>query len=741
MKKPLTFISLFSGGGGFQLGFEAVNFKCLLSSDIDRDAENTHLKNYPKIPFIRKDIRQLTVEEILKKTNGQKPDLIIGGPPCQGFSVMGDKSSADPRNLLFNSYINLVRNLLPKFFLFENVKGFKNMYKGVFYNKTVNGFASCGYNIYSKILKSADFGVPQTRERIFIFGTQLKFNFAFPDPDKNKVGKLKSYLNVGEAIDDLIYKDKTFANHIPLNHSEKVVQRYKLIKEGQKLPSPKNLPLEIRRKNFGNTYERLNRKEVSKTLVPGNNAFPIHPILNRSLTPREAARIQSFPDNHIFLGTRRKQCILVGNAVPPLLAAKIANKIKAHFYNKEKTSSDLIIKKNEKINVINLSDIKSNKLNFNFIDLFSGAGGISIGLKGAGFKCLLSNDVDKNVKLTYEKNFPNIPFIYGDIKNKQTKELILERVKNHKVDLIVGGPPCQGFSIFGKRRFKNTKNYNPLQDDRNDLVKEYFDYVKIIRPSWVIMENVEGIISLGNGIYIDFIKKTLKKLGYLNFDYRIINAADYGVPQKRKRFILIANNTGHLIPWPKPKYFKEPKDWQLPYRTVGEAIADLATNKSQKLFKNHIPMKHAPEIIQRYSYVEEGKKMEVEKLPIKLQYGKFTGRKIKNFSHVYRRLHRNEASITLVPGHNAFPIHPWLDRLITVREAARLQTFPDDIEFCGSSKDQCIQVGNAFPCLVAQKIGEIIFKTVSNNWSSNNTSKLAKYSLLDKWYYNNKKIS
>jgi DNA (cytosine-5)-methyltransferase 1 len=741
MKETLTFISLFSGGGGFQLGFEAANFKCLLCSDIDQDAEKTHLKNYPKIPFIRKDIRQLNIEEILKKTNGKKPDLIIGGPPCQGFSVMGDKSSADPRNLLFNSYINLVRNLSPKFFLFENVKGFKNMYNGVFYNKTVNGFASCGYNIYSKIIKASDFGVPQTRERIFIFGTQSKFNFAFPTPDKYKIGKLKSYKNVGAAINDLIYKDKTFANHIPLDHSDKVIQRYKLIKEGHKLPSPNNLPLKIRRKNFGNTYERLNRKELSKTLVPGNNAFPIHPILNRSLTPREAARIQSFPDSHIFVGTRRKQCILVGNAVPPLLAAKIAEKIKIHFHNNEKISDSLIVKKNEKLNVINIKDIKLKKLNFNFIDLFSGAGGISIGLKGAGFNCLLSNDVDKNVKLTYEKNFPNIPFVYGDIKNKKIKEEILEIIKGQKVDLIVGGPPCQGFSIFGKRRFKNTKNYNSLQDDRNDLVKEYFDYIKIIRPSWVIMENVEGIISLGNGIYIDFIKKTLKNLGYSNFDYRIINSADYGVPQKRKRFILIANNTGHLIPWPKPKYFKEPKDWQLPYRTVGEAISDLATNKSQNIFKNHKPMKHATEIIQRYSYVEEGKKMEVEKLPKKLQYGKFTGKKIKNFSHVYRRLHRNESSITLVPGHNAFPIHPWLNRLITVREAARLQTFPDEIEFCGSSKDQCIQVGNAFPCLVAQKIGEIIYKTVSNNWSSNNTSKLAKYSLLDKWYYNNKKIS
>ena len=150
----------------------------MLSSDIDADAEKTHHKNYPNIPFIKKDIRQLDYKEILKATKNIKPDLIIGGPPCQGFSAMGDKISSDPRNELFNSYIKLVRDLSPEFFLFENVKGFKTMYEGGF-EKTVNGFASCGYNIHFKILKSSEFGVPQIRERVFILEqSQTKtFNF------------------------------------------------------------------------------------------------------------------------------------------------------------------------------------------------------------------------------------------------------------------------------------------------------------------------------------------------------------------------------------------------------------------------------------------------------------------------------------------------------------------------------------------------------------------------------------
>ena len=216
------------------------------------------------------------------------------------------------------------------------------------------------------------------------------------------------------------------------------------------------------------------------------------------------------------------------------------------------------------------------------------------------------------------------------------------------------------------------------------------------------MENVAGFANLDNGFFLKEIVKIINNIGYKNCEWRILNTAEYGIPQKRKRFILLANKTGNIIPWPKPKYFQNPEAWQLPFRTVGEVITDLSETSSYKYFKNHEPMNHSEMITRRYSFVEEGKKMDVEKLPEDLKYAKMTGQKIKNFSHVYRRLHRNEPSITLVPGHNAFPIHPWLNRLLTVREAARIQTFPDNLEFFGPSKDQCIQVGNAFPCMMAE---------------------------------------
>ena len=134
--KP-TFISLFSGAGGFKIGMENAGFKCLLASDIMPEAKKTHELNY-NTDFLLKDVKQITSSEVLKLTNGETPDVIIGGPPCQGFSVMGDKQGSDPRNNLFASYINLVRSLKPKCFILENVKGLKTMYGGQAYKTIVD---------------------------------------------------------------------------------------------------------------------------------------------------------------------------------------------------------------------------------------------------------------------------------------------------------------------------------------------------------------------------------------------------------------------------------------------------------------------------------------------------------------------------------------------------------------------------------------------------------------------------
>ena len=188
--------------------------------------------------------------------------------------------------------------------------------------------------------------------------------------------------------------------------------------------------------------------------------------------------------------------------------------------------------------------------------------------------------------------------------------------------IVAGGPPCQGFSVFGKRRFVNTKGYKPHTDPRNNLVYAYLDVIRTVKPRWFIMENVPGIANLDGGLFLQSLISEFKSLGYVNTEAKILNAANYGVPQKRKRLIIIGNITGHIIPWPKKKFFQKPKDWQDAYRTVGEVISDLAEDSSQQAITCHVPMKHKPLLVERYGYIPEGGKLNVEALPTHLKDGK-----------------------------------------------------------------------------------------------------------------------
>lgn len=340
MKKnagALKAYALFSGAGGLHLGLERAGIQVVVATDISRYAAATHKTNWPSVPFIDRDARRLSGAELLDAANGVRPDVVFGGPPCQGFSTLGDKVSADPRNELFLAFARLVKELSPRFVLIENVKALATMYQGRFKRHIVETFEQLGYTVDTAILNAADYGVPQIRERVIFFATKHPSMFSFPVPTHGPCGSVP-YNTVWNAIGDLVNANSSVANHIALDHSRRVIERYKLIPEGGRLPPPELLPRAIRRKNFGNTYKRLDRHKPSLTMVPGNNAFPIHPVLDRSLTPREAARLQGFPDSFIFVGDRRNQCILVGNAVPPQLAERIGESIVRHAAIKSKTA-------------------------------------------------------------------------------------------------------------------------------------------------------------------------------------------------------------------------------------------------------------------------------------------------------------------------------------------------------------------------------------------------------------------
>ena len=302
MKKKYTVVDLFSGAGGLELGFEQAGFDVVFSSDFDEYCEKVHKLNRPNIPFLRTDVHDLS-EDILDSYVNVEVDVLVGGPPCQGFSTIGKRISSDPekrnesdpRNTLFREYIRILKHLKPKFFLMENVKGLMTREKGAIFEEIKKTFAETGYEFNYVVLNAADYGVPQIRERIFFYGNRVGVEMHPPVAMYSEEGERK-WNTVGDAIGDLAEKSEDdIQNHVPLKHGPKNIARYKLIPEGGRLPE-KGLPPELYRKNFGNTFKRLHREKPSLTMVPGHNAFPIHPWLDRSLTVREAARIQTFPD-------------------------------------------------------------------------------------------------------------------------------------------------------------------------------------------------------------------------------------------------------------------------------------------------------------------------------------------------------------------------------------------------------------------------------------------------------------
>lgn len=329
-----------------------------------------------------------------------------------------------------------------------------------------------------------------------------------------------------------------------------------------------------------------------------------------------------------------------------------------------------------------------------FVDLFSGAGGFLRGFMDAGFKPEFSVEMWEPAIETHRRNYPNVPLWDRDIRTIKNKEI---QPYKGKVDLIIGGPPCQGFSTIGKRLVK---------DPRNELVFEYIRFVKVIRPKVFLMENVRGLLSANNGLIKDAITAEFEKIGY-NVKHEVICAADYGVPQMRYRvlFLGVRKNLKVTPSFPK-KIVLDGK-----YATVGDVIMDLVGKENQ--FPNHVPMNHNEIVKKRISLIKEGEGIPDEGLPDDVAKGSrsdYTENTIKNFSHVYRRLSRSKPATTMVPGHNAFPLHPTEDRSLTVREAARIQTFPDDVIFEGTRQNQCIQVGNAVPVKLAYEMAKHIKK-------------------------------
>lgn len=347
----------------------------------------------------------------------------------------------------------------------------------------------------------------------------------------------------------------------------------------------------------------------------------------------------------------------------------------------------------------------------NLLDLFCGCGGISLGFKLAGYTVSGGIDIDPDSIKTFQRNFPKSKAVCKNLLEYDDEKIISD-FGNQKIDVLVGGPPCQGFS--SANRWQKEK-----QDPRNKLFFEYLRFVELIKPKVVVIENVRGILTRDNGYAKDRIENLLIDLGY-RVNCKVLDASDYGVPQKRLRAFFVALRNDYEGTFDFEKLNKKPKV------TVKEAIGELyelekktkekleskpdnkylkyLRNESQWIYNHEV--KYPAKLTQeRISHVPQGGNW--ANIPEEL----FPNNRHNRHSSAFKRLDEQACSVTIDTGnaHSNY-FHPLFNRIPTVREAARIQSFIDDFVFEGSRTSQYRQVGNAVPPLLAKAVADEVLK-------------------------------
>jgi DNA (cytosine-5)-methyltransferase 1 len=359
------------------------------------------------------------------------------------------------------------------------------------------------------------------------------------------------------------------------------------------------------------------------------------------------------------------------------------------------------------------------------IDLFCGAGGLSEGFRQAGFEVLAGNDFDDTAGLTFCATHPTTKFIGGPIQDISAAEFLSTTgLVKGELDCLIGGPPCQAFSVYNHQR--------GMHDLRSHLFREYLRIVDGLSPKWIVMENVRGILSVGGGEAVRSIESGLNALGY-RVEMQLLKAEEFGVPQERRRIVFIGTRTELPIRFPTATHCHD----GTPFTTIRQAIADLpALNnggcigptpysiKAQSNFQsemrlasplilNHSAPKLSAINLERMKYIPQGGSW--RNIPLDLLPEGMKRAKRSDHTKRYGRMTWNGLACTILTKcdvHWGAYIHPEQDRAISVREAARLQSFPDWFEFKGSMTDQYVQIGNAVPPLLGKNIALAILKSI-----------------------------
>jgi len=325
--KNYTFIDLFSGCGGFSHGLEKAGHECLLGVDFNQDAIESFKLNHPNSNVYCGDIKELSYKEIQLLTKKKKIDMVVGGPPCQGFSTIGRGQVNDERNSLFKEFVRIVKEAKPRIVLMENVTGLLAKKNQEVLKSIFKSFNLLGYSMDARVLSAEEFGVPERRRRTFLVGVKngsYEYPYATHGPKANKI-------DLAQIKNDL---DRKRLKHIP----EGKGIRYE---RDELAHLPKKLRYDVDWVNLSENrfrqtkLQRLDRKKPSPTILTSRTTY-FHPIENRYLTPREAALLQSFPIRFKFFGSQTSIFRQIGNAVPPKLAQVLGESLKNIKWKKKK---------------------------------------------------------------------------------------------------------------------------------------------------------------------------------------------------------------------------------------------------------------------------------------------------------------------------------------------------------------------------------------------------------------------
>ncbi|WP_170945957.1 DNA cytosine methyltransferase [Rhodococcus sp. 14-2483-1-2] len=709
-------IDFFAGAGGMSCGFQstrqsALQFNHIGAIDIDQRALDTLSLNL-SIPTFNRDVRDLAADpSLLSRLMPQlatrskdTPLVFVGCPPCQGFSAHRKKDPRnDPRNDLVAAFAKICVDHLPDLVVIENVPEMISGKYREYFDRAKSIFEGAGYKVHGEVLDLALYGVPQRRRRAVVVATRSTDAFVMPSPIQTQ----QEMRTVRDAIAHLPQLDSGETDtHDPWHRAPKHTPR--ILDRIQKIPHDggdmRDLSevdqlachLEMRTsatQGFSDVYGRL-RWDAPAITITAKSSTPscgrfLHPEQDRNISVREAAILQGFPQNYMFSGPFTNQYRQIGEAVPPMFARALAYAV----LNFLKPVSKTLLTVKDNINAASVrdqsveEDARARSSKPLAIDLFCGAGGLSLGLHASGFHTALAADLDPDAVSTYRTNVGLAEVL--DLREDEIVRLADNAVGDRPF-IVAGGPPCQGFSQ--QRRGDN-------DDIRNELVKRHGEIALSLaqRPRAVVLENVAYLDSPRGKQSLEYYLKLMSANRFTTFRYDV-NSANFGTAQTRLRLVLISIDEEFVSSFKGLKPLSSNR-----WPTIGEELAGLSQKPTG--LRNHVASNENQLNVRRMSFVDMGKGRTA--IPEEFQLN--CHRNYDGHLDVFGRLDWYGQARTLTGGFDSASrgehVHPFRNRSITAREAARLQGFPDSFLFSGTKAAVRKQIGNAVPPTLGHAIG------------------------------------